>query len=630
MKKIIILILIFSAISSWAQPKLKRNGNSTLAIYSNSHPVWNISSKLNKWGKPDTLKLPFFDDFVSTKAYPDSTRWYNNAVFINNDFPVNPPSYGVATFDDLDSKGNPYQELNDQTHGPADTLLSLAINLKDSSGRKYLPSDSIYFSFFYQRQGLGDPSDSRDSIVLQFKDTGNNWKTVWKVFGGTVSPFSFVILGINDTRYFFKGFQFRYINFARHTGNMNQWHIDYIHLSANRRKTVVYYNDFAVQSRPTSLLKNYFEMPYDHYKADANNQKADTLYFNASNLNTGIMNMQARMTESHNGSTLVSTNFIDNAANVPAKGYARRRFMNYNFDNLTGSPVVIKREYELKESSGFSTNKANDKITVYQQFGKCYAYDDGTAEYGFGYDDDVLDPFYKGAIAYKFTLTKADTLWAVSMFFNRSVKSTSTLDFKLKVWKKISAVGTVRNADEQLFSLDALPQFTDSINGYHVFYLDTPIVLAKGDFYIGWEQVGNDHLDIGWDMNNGYHNSDATNNLFYADEKGNWQNYPSNGLKGALMMRPYVGKKIKLGPGNITPFAKQNIHCYPNPFNEKITLENSKGITKIHMFDLSGKLVALSNSCEINTSTLGAGIYILRVYTQNGEIFNQKTVKLQP
>ena len=162
MKQIFSVLLIIASFIGWSQTKLKQNGNSTLTIYSNTHPHWNSNSKLYKWQKKDTLKIPFFDDFISTKVYPDSTKWFNNYVYINNDFGVNPPSYGVATFDDLDSKGNPYQELNDQTSGACDTLSSLAINLKDSSTKIYSIADSIYFSFFFQRQGLGDPSDLKD------------------------------------------------------------------------------------------------------------------------------------------------------------------------------------------------------------------------------------------------------------------------------------------------------------------------------------------------------------------------------------------------------------------------------------------------------------------------------------
>ena len=625
MKQILFFTFIIASFFSWSQPKLKRNGNSTLKLYSTAHPQWNSNQKLAKWQKQDTIKIPFFDDFVSTKVYPDSTKWYNNYVYVNNDFAIKPPSYGVATFDDLDSKGNPYQELNDQTFGACDTLLSLAINLKDSSTKTYTLADSIYFSFYYQRQGLGDPSDSRDSIIVQFKDKDGNWKTMWKAKGGSVEPFKFVIIGVKDTKYLFKGFQFRFINFSRHTGNLNQWHVDYVHLARNRKAGLNYYDDIAIQSRPSSLLKNYFQMPYDHFQVDSANQKAKFIFVNASNLHNVIKNVQARHIESSKGTTIVSTDYNANNANVPAQDSAKRRFQGFNLNNLTGSPVVIKRVYEIRESGIASKYSANDKITVYQEFGSCYAYDDGTAEYGFGYDDDVIDPFYKGAIAYKFNLTKADSLWAIGMFFNRTVKSTSALRFDLKVWQKISPLGQGRNADVSLKTMTNLsPVFTDTINGYHVFYLDTALFIPKGDFYIGWEQMGNNHLDVGYDINNGHHDTESSDNLFWAD-RGNWT---AVNFKGALMMRPYVGKKIGLGEAKVSQIIDQSITCYPNPFMNKITVDTKKGVSNIKVYDLSGKQVGESFSNEIDMQLAQPGIYSLEVTTKNGEIFHQKMVKL--
>ena len=170
------------------------------------------------------------------------------------------------------------------------------------------------------------------------------------------------------------------------------------------------------------------------------------------------------------------------------------------------------------------------------------------------------------------------------------------------------------------------PKFTDSINGYHIFILDTALLLPKGDFYIGWEQVGNNHLDVGYDINNGHHPfNESSDNLFWAD-RGNWQPVT---FKGALMMRPYVGKKIRLGPYNsVKNVDIKKIKCYPNPFNDKITVD-IKGVSKITAYDLSGKIIAESNTNEIGMPMTKAGIYILEVTTQNGEIFHQKMVKLQ-
>ncbi|MCC6722745.1 MAG: T9SS type A sorting domain-containing protein [Bacteroidia bacterium] len=610
----------------FAQPVLRKSSNNTIKQYQRNHTKWNYNSKQFKWGKQDTLGLPFLDDFVSTNVYPDSSKWKTNYVFINSDFPINPPSYGVATFDDLDENGNPYSELSGFAWGACDTLLSLNINLHDSSGKLYSLADSFVFSFFYQRQGNGDPSDSKDSIILQFKEINDNWNTVWKATGGTLTPFIFKSIAFVESKYFINGFQFRFINFSRRTGNTNQWHIDYVHLDKNRKTNQSYYEDFSIQSKPSSLLKNYSQMPYSHYLADSVAQSSDSIFFYAANLYKNGMNIQAKHTESVNGNIIISTNFLSNSANILPQNNAKRRFAKFSFNKITDIIFKIKREYQIIDANFSTLYPANDKITVYQEFGSCYAYDDGTAEYGFGYNDDVIDPYYKGAIAYKFNLTKSDTLWAVGMFFNQSVSSSKNIRFDVKGWQKITETGKGRNNDEELFVIyDQTPKFTDSVNGFHIFYLDTPILLPKGEFYIGWEQTGNYHLDVGYDINNGYHQTESSNNLFWAD-RGNWQ---SVSFKGALMIRPYIGKKVIYGSAKIINTADDKIKIYPNPAIDIVNIESPNKILNVKIFDNTGRLLFVTNENEISVDKLTGGVYTVQVNLMNGKSFTGKIIKLQ-
>ncbi len=118
-----------------------------------------LQSGIASHGLTDTLNLPFFDDFSAAKVYPDAARWTNHAVFVNPDFPVDPPSINVATFDGLDPQGNAYEGINGNIFGAADTLTSQAINLSS-----FDPSDSLVLSFFYQAQG-------RSFEVLEEKDS---------------------------------------------------------------------------------------------------------------------------------------------------------------------------------------------------------------------------------------------------------------------------------------------------------------------------------------------------------------------------------------------------------------------------------------------------------------------------
>lgn len=96
----------------------------------------------------DTLTIPFIDDFSSTLVYPDSSKWLDRNVFINSDFPINPPTLGVATFDGLDSLGNAYDNSSASIKGLCDVITSKPINLySDAQGNLYQLSDSIWLTF---------------------------------------------------------------------------------------------------------------------------------------------------------------------------------------------------------------------------------------------------------------------------------------------------------------------------------------------------------------------------------------------------------------------------------------------------------------------------------------------------
>ncbi len=133
----------------------------------------NLSSKEFKSFKvvhTAPIKLPFFDDFKQVGFYPDTTRWMDNNVFVNTDFPIFPPSWGAATFDAIDAKGNIYSEAN-PLQFLADVLTSKPIRLDtifEPVKRAITPADSLYLSFYYQPQGRGNDPQSQDSLVLEF------------------------------------------------------------------------------------------------------------------------------------------------------------------------------------------------------------------------------------------------------------------------------------------------------------------------------------------------------------------------------------------------------------------------------------------------------------------------------
>ena len=124
-------------------------------------------------GVAEARFLPFFDDFSHSNVYPDSTKWTDNSVLVNNGFPLCPPNRKGATFDVLDANGKVYSYAISNAF-IAEYLTSVRIRLDsimEPEPRALTPADSIYLSFYYQPQGNGNPPEAQDSLVLQFGTT---------------------------------------------------------------------------------------------------------------------------------------------------------------------------------------------------------------------------------------------------------------------------------------------------------------------------------------------------------------------------------------------------------------------------------------------------------------------------
>lgn len=147
------------------------SGNPVIKEYLQKNPASPILK--SEFRTVPSIELPFYDDFSEISIYPDTSRWWDNEAFINSTFAYFPVNYGVATLDVIDANGNVYPEATPFTF-LADRLTSLPIRLDSvfdpatQSMKKLTPADSVYFSFYYQPQGLGDYPLEYDSLVLEF------------------------------------------------------------------------------------------------------------------------------------------------------------------------------------------------------------------------------------------------------------------------------------------------------------------------------------------------------------------------------------------------------------------------------------------------------------------------------
>ena len=72
---------------------------------------------------------------------------------------------------------------------------------------------------------------------------------------------------------------------------------------------------------------------------------------------------------------------------------------------------------------------------------------------------------------------------------------------------------------------------------------------------------------------------------------------------------------------------KLKTSIYPNPASEKISIKSETAISKIELYDLSGKKLKESTLKEMNISTLPRGNYLLKISDKNGNTETQKLIK---
>lgn len=555
---------------------------------------------------PDTLELPFFDDFARPGPLPHASFWLDDDAFVNTSYTLNPLTIGVATMDAIDADGS----LNGSGSLPfvSDFLTSAPINL-DYPGRT-----DIYLSFFFEPMGLGDNPEEWDSLTVDFFAPDSiRWETVWNFPGSTNDTFQQVFIQVSGERFLKKGFQFRFKNYASlpqtqfttdKMGNVDHWHLDYVYLDRERSSDITAINDVSMISPMPSLLKNYEAIPWQHFPKAYLTELKPALEIRYRNNDTTVRNVTRILkitdlvyqeTDSVNGGAVNVQPGVLNTFNFP---------YNYPFIFYEADSAVFEMlSYLVTEDLDY---KWNDTVRRFQQFFNYYAYDDGSAENGYGLRGAGTA---NAAVAYRFNTFKKDTLRGVMMFFNRTLDDASRDYFRIGVWehdKSLDSPGELVYASKPV-----RPSYEDGLNKFITYEIkDTNLVLSD-EFYIGWIKTTEQILNVGFDRN-------TVNNdkIFYNLGQG-WMN---SGFSGSLMIRPLMGKALPATPGvGIAPSPETSFKIYPNPAHTHFTLDLPEAANpedwSVTLHDLQGKPVYISRADQQPhpVSHLPAGIYILRL-----------------
>lgn len=565
--------------------------------------------------KTTALTLPFFEDFAYYDN-PDTIRWVDRQVFINNTMGINPVSRGVATFDGLNEYGIPYDPVQSSHLLYADSLTSRSIDLSGNN-----PGDSIYLSFFYQPQGNGFYPEVSDSLILYMKRkiTTGAWVKVWSMQGKQLQPFKQVMVPVVNADFFYDDFQFRFVNKASMNTNDDVWNVDYIRMGANRHMYDTLINDVAFSSEPSFMLNDFTYMPYHQFMINPGGELTSGHLATVHNLSGSQADVQYGFTatEQMSGTPLAG----DNSGTLSIAPYQESQFAYTMYTNNVPNGgqyqrVVFENKYFLQARPGEPA--VNDTIIREQRFENYLAYDDGSAEKSYYLHLGTTLPA-KTAIEYR--LNRQDTLLGVAIYFGRQVPLATYKDFSVAVYKQLGSNGAPDQLAYQQNFL--LPGYLNT-DQFYFYKFDSPVILPQGTFYIGTIQPASgvsDSLYLGLDANR------VNGNHAYFNVSGFWE--PST-VNGAIMIRPVIGWIIASTVPDVV--KKQELwDIHPNPAANSIKLNyNFDKPCAYEITDMQGKTIlagAVPADKQVSIASLMPGMYFVHINAEGVVALPQKLIK---
>lgn len=550
----------------------------------------------------DPVELPFFDDFPGESYFPDSQKWTDDYVFINNTYSDQQITCGIATFDALDNKGRLYVAASSYSFS-ADQMTSQPVNLN------YTPADNVWLSFFYQAGGLGDSPEPDDSLTLQFlAPEESKWYSVWKAFGTADKTFKPAMIRITDTRFLKTGFQFRFINYASLSANQNdpsmvgncdQWNIDYVLIDRNRNTGDTVFADVAFRLPIRSVLKSHEAMPWKQYREIELQEMGSSILIHYRNNDTITRNVTRNFEiwDVYNNS--LSYRFSAGASNTdPLTNVDYNAGLVYSYN----SPVTDSAKFRITamlKTDEFDP-KENDTMVYYQTFGNYFAFDDGSAEAGYGINGLGSR---NAMFAYRFRSFIKDTLRAINICFNDSYLDANKRAFDLMVWDDNNGFpGNIVYTIEEV-----MVEQGQRINGFYTYRIPDKVPV-EDIFYVGWRQRSESFLNAGLDVNTPH----AGKQVYWLN--GQWQ---ESQVQGSVMIRPVVGDAMRVTSVNDDIYRDRDlIRIWPNPATEYITLDTGDllltGDAYISILDLYGRELRRTLLTDrIDISSLPAGVYIV-------------------
>lgn len=570
--------------------------------------------------------FPFWDDFSLAGATPSLDKWVNSQnVRISNGTGISAPTINVALFDGIDANGAPYN-ASSLLNGPTDSLISVVIDLSMINADQ---ADSVFLSFFWQVNGIGELPDSEDSLVLQFRGADGSWQSQWQQTGGRANElpdFTQELIKV-PSRFFHSGFQFRFRSFSRLAGAFDTWLVDYIYLNEGRYPGDIAYPDRALTRKPSFLIAPFTAMPTEQFFANPADYVQETSA-EFLNLNDIFQPVQYSAIVTNVVTNDVVEVLNDGTVASPLPGaFERITFTSPALDHTqlddTADSLILETNYFIQSGDNFFIDnivgtdttfvesidyRVNDTVRITTIIDDYFAYDDGEPDFAAGINQSG------GKLAYRFVLEERALLTHIDINFPFVTQTGEPIE--LMVWRDIKAN---EREDSVLFQdpFSVLrPAFIGDMRAYK---LDTPI-FVQDTIYIGFAQATNEFLAVGLDKNN-----DTGNHMFF-NVDGTWR--PNEFVQGSFLMRPRFDKEIAANFEEDVGGGEARIDIFPNPSAGIVTIPGQ--VDQLKIFDSYGKQVLFRLEEEhdrvlVDLSLNKKGIYLLRI-VRNGQTFTKRII----
>ena len=448
---------------------------------------------------------------------------------------------------------------------------------------------------------------------------------MWEQEGVESDEFTQVVIPISDIAYYHDAFQFRFRNYGTMMGNADLWHIDYVFV-ATGGATGNPIEELAFSEPAYTLLRSFSAMPWNHFSSNPEFFMADTLRIESNNFGSGPNNQEntgitVRHAVEGADPDEYTNEFIQNVS-VPVGPFSTEflgDLLNESgassdliFDTSVSDSIATFEVSLWEEEVGIYTDQTsvfdNDSIGYYQVFDDYYAYDDGTAEKAYALDA------VGGQIAVRFPLAIEDTLDGVLIHFTPFYENASDETFVLKVWDDDG--GMPGEMIDTMYQFHNPYYFTEGYDMFAYYPMDNPVPVS-GTIHVGLIQSDVDRLNIGLDKNS---NSNAGNLHYMLGIGSSWA---LSGIEGSLMIRPVLraGKEIVTDVVDLN-FEESLISTpYPNPTSSSLNFQCGVDL-EWNIYDCNGRFMksgqGLKGSSTIDLNSLANGVYLLRVYSENG------------